>query len=246
MNAQNLTTADPMPRHGLLGCECCGLVSARASERSESNGSANDSANASADDADQSAQECPRCGYALHARKPQSLQRTWAFLAASALAYVPANLLPLMSTTSGFRRSTHTLLGGITELWMSDAWGLAIIVFIASIVVPLAKIGALALLAWSVRAAPRWRQLDRARLFRMIEAVGHWSMLDVYVVVLLGAMVRFGSVASVRPEAGLLAFAAVVVLTLMAAQSFDARLIWPDPESPEPRPTPPRTLAHAP
>ena len=244
MNAQNLTTADPMPRHGLLGCECCGLVSARASERSESN--------EAADDADESAQECPRCGYALHARKPQSLQRTWAFLAASALAYVPANLLPLMSTTSGFRRSTHTLLGGITELWMSDAWGLAIIVFIASIVVPLAKIGALALLAWSVRAAPRWRQLDRARLFRMIEAVGHWSMLDVYVVVLLGAMVRFGSVASVRPEAGLLAFAAVVVLTLMAAQSFDARLIWPDPESPEPRPTPhapttpPRTLPHAP
>ena len=244
MNAQNLITADPVHRHGLLGCECCGLVSARASKRSESN--------EAADDADESAQECPRCGYALHARKPQSLQRTWAFLAASALAYVPANLLPLMSTTSGFRRSTHTLLGGITELWMSDAWGLAIIVFIASIVVPLAKIGALALLAWSVKAAPRWRQLDRARLFRMIEAVGHWSMLDVYVVVLLGAMVRFGSVASVRPEAGLLAFAAVVVLTLMAAQSFDARLIWPDPESPEPRPTPhapttpPRTLPHAP
>ena len=236
MNAQNLTTADPMPRHGLLGCECCGLVSARASERSESN--------EAADDADESAQECPRCGYALHARKPQSLQRTWAFLAAAALAYVPANLLPLMSTTSGFRRSTHTLLGGITELWMSDAWGLAIIVFIASIVVPLAKIGALALLAWSVKAAPRWRQLDRARLFRMIEAVGHWSMLDVYVVVLLGAMVRFGSVASVRPEAGLLAFAAVVVLTLMAAQSFDARLIWPESESTESRPTPPRL--HAP
>ena len=240
MNAQNTITADAMRHYGLLGCQCCGLVSASASERSGSNGSANKAVNIAANVADESAQECLRCGYTLHARKPQSLQRTWAFLAASALAYVPANLLPLMSTTSGFRRSTHTLLGGITELWMSDAWGLAIVVFIASIVVPLAKIGALALLAWSVRAAPRWRQLDRARLFRMIEAVGHWSMLDVYVVVLLGAMVRFGSVASVRPEAGLLAFAAVVVLTLMAAQSFDARLIWPDPGS-EPipsRPTP--------
>ncbi len=197
----------PHTAHGLLGCECCGLVSAATDE-------------------------CPRCGYALHARKPQSLQRTWAYLIASALAYVPANLLPLMSTTGGFRRSTHTLLGGITELWISDAWGLAIIVFIASIAVPLLKIGALALLAWSVTRAPRWRQLERARLFRMIEAVGHWSMLDVYVVVLLAAMVRFGSVASVRPEPGLLAFAAVVVLTLLAAQSFDARLIWPDSEAP--------------
>jgi paraquat-inducible protein A len=89
------------------------------------------------------------------------------------------------------------------------------------------KIGTVALLAWSVRYAPLWRQKERARLFRSVEAVGHWSMLDVYVVVLLAAFVRFGSVASVRPEPGLLAFAAVVFLTMLAAQSFDARLIWP-------------------
>ena len=211
-------------RPRLLGCHCCGLVSAATAEASSPA-----SPGALAND-------CPRCGHALHARKPDSLQRTWAYLIASALAYVPANLLPMLSSSSGFRTSTHTLLGGIVELWQSDAWGLAIIVFIASIAVPLAKIGALALLAWSVQRAPRWRQLDRARLFRMIETVGHWSMLDVYVVVLLAAMVRFGSVASVRPEPGLLAFAAVVFLTMLAAQSFDPRLIWPDPEPPDQAP----------
>ena len=208
-------------RPALLGCGCCGLVSAvTATATSEAGGPC----------------ACPRCGHTLHARKPDSVQRTWAYLIASVVAYVPANLLPMLSSSSGFRSGSHTLLGGIVELWQSDAWGLAIIVFIASIAVPLAKIGALALLAWSVRHAPRWRQLDRARLFRMIESVGHWSMLDVYVVVLLGAMVQFGSVASVRPEAGLLAFAAVVVLTMLAAQSFDPRLIWPDPETPSKAP----------
>lgn len=203
-------------RPSLLGCDCCGLVSAVPATQA---GDARDTC------------ACPRCGHALHARKPDSLQRTWAYLIASVVAYVPANFLPMLSSSSGFQTGSHTLLGGIVELWQSDAWGLAIIVFIASIAVPLAKIGALALLAWSVRRAPRWRQLDRARLFRMIETVGHWSMLDVYVVVLLSAMVQFGSVASVRPEAGLLAFAAVVVLTMLAAQSFDSRLIWPDPET---------------
>jgi paraquat-inducible protein A len=198
----------------MLGCECCGLVSAV-------HGASDGHVNAS----------CSRCGEALHACKPHSLQRTWAYLIAASLAYVPANFLPLMSTSSGFRRSSHTLLGGIAELWKSDAWGLAMIVFIASIAVPILKIGTVALLAWSVRYAPRWRQKERARLFRSVEAVGHWSMLDVYVVVLLAAFVRFGSVASVKPEPGLLAFAAVVFLTMLAAQSFDARLIWPEKKS---------------
>lgn len=221
-------------RPALLGCDCCGLVSAVTVAPVVEAAHADDAGDER--DAGDNTCTCPRCGHALHARKPDSLQRTWAYLIASVVAYVPANLLPMLSSSSGFRSGSHTLLGGIVELWQSDAWGLAIIVFIASIAVPLAKIGALALLAWSVRHAPRWRQLDRARLFRMIETVGHWSMLDVYVVVLLAAMVRFGSVASVRPEPGLLAFAAVVVLTMLAAQSFDPRLIWPDPETPSKAP----------
>jgi paraquat-inducible protein A len=194
-----------------IGCECCGLVSALSAVH---------------DDAP--AQHCPRCGNTLHWRKPMSLQRTWAYLVASAVLYVPANALPIMSTTTAFRESSYTLLGGIAELWADQAWGLAVLVFVASIVVPMLKIGALALLAWSVRYAPLWRPQERARLFGVIEAVGHWSMLDVYVVVLLVAMVRFGDVADAHPEPGLLAFAAVVVLTMLAAHSFDPKLIWQD------------------
>ena len=193
-----------------LGCECCGLVSAL-----EGDGPV----------------PCPRCGHALRWRKPMSLQRTWGWLIAGAIAYVPANLLPIMRTTQAFRHTEHTLLGGIAELWHDGAWGLALIVFIASIAVPLLKIGALALLAWSVQHAPTWRRLERARIYGLVEAVGHWSMLDVYVVVLLAGMVRFAAVASAEAGPGLLAFAAVVVLTMLAAHSFDARLIWQEPAS---------------
>ncbi len=197
---------------GVLGCECCGLVSADAAPAHRA----------------AVRLRCPRCGYALHRRKPASVQRTWAWLAAALLLYVPANLLPIVTTAQVFQRESHTIAGGIAELWATEAWGLATIVFVASIVVPLLKIGVLALLAWSVRGAPRWRRLDRARLYRLVEAVGHWSMLDVYVVVLLAGMLRFGGFASVQPEPGLLAFAAVVVLTMLAARSFDPRLIWDD------------------
>lgn len=189
-----------------LGCECCGTVSPLR--------------------LDGQAQPCPRCRQTLHACKPLSLQRTWAYVIAAAVLYVPANVLPIMTTVQAFRSTPHTLLGGIAELWHDGAYGLAVIVFIASIAVPLLKIGALALLAWSVRHAPQWRQPERARLYGMVEAVGHWSMLDVYVVVLLAGMIRFGSVASAEAGPALASFAAVVVLTMLAAHSFDARLIW--------------------
>ncbi|MEP7056180.1 MAG: paraquat-inducible protein A [Caldimonas sp.] len=201
-----------MPR--LLGCESCGLVSLGV---------------AAADPPDGPVQHCPRCHHVLRHEKPYSVQRTWSCVLAAAVLYIPANALPVMSTTSAFETSSHTLLGGIHELWLDGSYGLALIVFIASIAVPVLKIAALGLLAWSVRKAPRWRRLERARLFRLIELVGHWSMLDVYVVVLLAACVRFGSLASAHPEPGLLAFAAVVVLTLLAAHSFDPRLIWREP-----------------
>lgn len=190
---------------GLRRCECCALVLERPALPT-----------------------CPRCGTALHARKPQSLQRTWAYLLAAVVLYIPANVLPVMATNSVLGRSSHTLVGGIHELWVGDARELAIIVFIASIAVPLLKIAALALLAWTAGRRSRWRQQDRARLYRMVETVGHWSMLDVFVVVMLVGMVRFGALAGVEPEAGLLAFGAVVVATMLAASSFDARLIWPE------------------
>lgn len=198
----------------VLGCASCGLVSRDVDTRDLAPGAV---------------LRCPRCREALHHEKPHSVQRTWAYVFAAAILYIPANALPVMSTTSSFQIEEHTLLGGIRELWIDGSWGLAAIVFIASIAVPVLKILSLAALAWSVRRSPHWRRPERARLFRLIELVGHWSMLDVYVVVLLGACVRFGSLASARPEPGLLAFAAVVVLTLLAAQSFDARLIWREP-----------------
>jgi paraquat-inducible protein A len=171
---------------------------------------------------------CPRCHHPLHARRPASLQRTWAWLAAAALLYIPANVLPIMSTGNLFGRTSFTIASGIAELWHDNAFALAAIVFVASLAVPLVKIGALALLAWTARREPDWRPRERARLYRIVETVGHWSMLDVYVVVLLAGMVRFGHFAQVEPEPGLLAFASVVVLTMLAARSFDPRLIWPE------------------
>ena len=193
---------------GLLGCECCGLVSQAAGHDVR----------------------CPRCGFALHARKPDALQRTTAYLLAAMVLYVPANALPIMSTASVvLGRESHTILGGIVELWHTGSWDLALIVFIASIAVPILKIAALALLAVTARRKSRWRQAERASLYRLIETVGHWSMLDVFVVVLLVGMVRFGAFATVEPAAGLLAFGCVVVLTMLASASFDPRLIWPEP-----------------
>ena len=198
----------------LLGCESCGLASLDVEAGGRSG---------------VLRLRCPRCGHVLHREKPLSLQRTWACLVAAAVLYVPANALPIMSTTTRFDTRQHTLLGGIHQLWVEGAWVLSAIVFIASIAVPVLKIAALGLLAWSVQKKPHWRRLERARLFRLIEQVGHWSMLDVYVVVVLSASVRFGPLASAHPEPGLLAFAAVVFLTLGAAHSFDPRLIWREP-----------------
>jgi paraquat-inducible protein A len=189
----------------VLGCRCCGLVSERPAAR------------------------CPRCDTPLHVLKPFSLQRSGAWLLAAAVLYVPSNVLPVMSTLSvlhgGERR--FTLFGGIAELWEQGSWELAVIVFVASIVIPMMKMVTLTLLIVTARRRSRWRQRERARLYRMIDTVGHWSMLDVFVVVMLAGMMEFGALGSVEAEPGLLAFGAVVVFTMFAAQSFDPRLIWP-------------------
>jgi paraquat-inducible protein A len=193
---------------GLCHCECCGLVLEPL--------------------AGDIRHRCPRCDFLVHTVKPRSVQRTVAFLLTAAALYVPANILPVMSTSSLLGDESHTLVGGILELWHSGSWELAAIVFIASIAVPILKVAALALLAWTAHRRSRWRQRARAALYRLVETVGHWSMLDVFVVVLLVGMVRFGVLASVEPEAGLLAFGGVVVATMLASAAFDPRLIWPD------------------
>lgn len=169
---------------------------------------------------------CPRCGARVHRRKPESLARTTAFLVAAVICYFPANLYPVMESTSLGRAQEDTIVSGVAYLWASGMWPLAAIVFIASVIVPIAKIVSLAGLVWSVRRRSRWRPRDRAATFRVVEQVGRWSMVDVYVVTILVALVHMGTLANVEVRFGAVFFAAVVVLTILAAESFDPRLIW--------------------
>jgi paraquat-inducible protein A len=140
--------------------------------------------------------------------------------------YIPANTLPIMYTSSLFGSSDDTIMSGVLFLWEDGSWYLAIIVFVASILVPLAKMIGLAVLLLSVQIGGRWRAGPRARMYRVIESIGRWSMLDIFVVALLVTVVQLTALASVRAGPAALAFGAVVVLTMAAAQSFDPRLIW--------------------
>jgi paraquat-inducible protein A len=174
--------------------------------------------------------QCPRCHARLHQRKPHSLAVTAALLSAAALLYVPANVLPVMDTRTLFDNESDTIMSGVLVLLHSGSWPIAVLVFIASIVVPLLKILALGVLLWTVwRGSPRGR-LQRSRLFRMVEFIGRWSMLDVYAISLLATLVQVRSFASVIVGWGAWAFGAVVVLTLLAARSFDERLLWDSPQ----------------
>jgi paraquat-inducible protein A len=169
---------------------------------------------------------CPRCGAALAFRKPQSLARTWAFLVAAIILYIPANVLPVMHTEWLTGAQDDTILSGVLYLLWSGSWPLALVVFIASISVPLLKILTLAGLAVSVHRRSSWQPRQRARAYRVVEFIGRWSMLDIFVVGILAALVQAKALAHIEPGPGALAFAAVVVLTMLAAMSFDPRLIW--------------------
>jgi paraquat-inducible protein A len=190
---------------GLLACGTCGLVSRAPAAP---------------------AAACPRCQTRLAFRKPASIAHCWAYLVAAMALYVPANTLPIMYTSSLFGSSEDTIVSGVLFLWESGSWYLALIVFVASIVVPLVKILALAALLVSVQLGWRARRAERARLYRLIESIGRWSMLDIFVVALLVALVQLTALAAVRAGPAAPAFGAVVVLTMAAAQSFDPRLIW--------------------
>jgi len=193
-------------RQGLIACHTCGLLS-RPPVRA-------------------GRVRCPRCDGPLHTRTPRSLSRSWAFLAAAIVLYVPANLLPIMHLTSFGQTQSDTILSGVVYLLLHDMWPLALIVFIASILVPVLKIVILAYLLISVQLGSAWRPLDRARLYRFTEFVGRWSMVDVFVVTVLVALIHLGQLASVSAGAGAIYFAAVVILTMLAAMTFDPRLIW--------------------
>jgi len=169
---------------------------------------------------------CPRCGEALHARKPQSLQRTWALVVAAVICYVPANVFYIMTITSMGKPEPSTILSGVIYLLHHGMWPLALIVFVASVFVPLLKLVILVFLLTSVHRRSRWRPVERTRLYRLTEAIGRWSMVDIYVVTILVALVKLGNLATIEAGAGAVFFGGVVVLTMLAAESFDPRLIW--------------------
>lgn len=169
---------------------------------------------------------CPRCGSVLHRRKRNSLDRTWALVIAAAILYIPANVYPVMTVVSFGRPFVSTILGGVQELISSGMWPLAALVFFASITVPMLKLIGLISLLLSIRYRSRWRPADRTRLYRIIDAVGRWSMVDIFVLAITASLVQMGSIATIVPGAGAIAFASVVVLTIFAAISFDPRLIW--------------------
>lgn len=208
MNPQGLAAASK----GLWNCNFCKQVSKSPSQGSTA--------------------RCPRCGARIRARKPHALARTWALLIAAALLYIPANVLPVMETNSLFGFQKDTILSGVVYLWTSGSWPLALLVFIASITVPLLKLLSLAFLLVSVRIRSTWRPDQRARLYRIVELVGRWSMLDIYVVTILVALVHLQGLATIVAGPGAAAFGAVVVLTMFAAMSFDPRLIWDRAEIP--------------
>ncbi|MEA3122326.1 MAG: paraquat-inducible protein [Paraburkholderia sp.] len=199
-------------RAGFIRCHACGNVDVREETPRALHG--------------QSGQRCSRCGATQHQRNPDSIVRTWALLIAAALLYIPANLLPILHTTSLFGDEDDTVMSGVVYFWTSGDWPLAVIVFVASILVPMLKLSVLSLLAFTAQRRSKWRPLERTKLFRIVERIGRWSMLDVFVITLTVGLVRFKSLAVITAGWGALAFAAVVVLTMIASMQFDPRLIW--------------------
>jgi paraquat-inducible protein A len=191
-------------RADAIGCDTCGLVSRVADAGTH----------------------CPRCGFRLRQRKPDSLRRTWALGFAAALLYVPANVYPVLTVVQLGAGQPSTILGGASELLDAGQWPLAALVFFASICVPMLKLVGLTILLASVHWRRRDRLRDRTVLYRIIESIGRWSMIDIFMESILVALVQFGALVTINPGIGAIAFAGVVILTMFAARSFDPRLMW--------------------
>jgi len=202
----------------VIGCHTCGLLRPR----------------------DAGLLHCPRCGSSLHHRKNNSIERTWALLLAAAVLFIPANVYPIMEVIQFGQGEPDTILSGVTKLIGAGMWGLGLLVFFVSIVVPLAKLVSLVWLLRSVERRSTWNPRDRTRLYRVTEMVGSWSMVDVFLVGLLTGLVSLDVLATIRPGIGATFFAGVVILTMFAAMSFDPRLIW-DHSQPDDGPEPGRT-----
>ena len=204
-----MAQADVTARHlGMVSCHSCHLLCELPPPQKYQHG------------------HCPRCGAILHSRKQNSLSRCWALVISACILLFPANLLPITFTSALGSTSADTIISGIIYFITSGVWPIALIIFVASVFVPLAKLSTLIMLLLSVQFRWRWRPRYRTYLYRLTEIVGRWSMVDVYVVTILVALVKLGAVASIDAGPGAAYFAAVVILTMFAAESFDPRLIW--------------------
>jgi len=212
------------PGEALTGCHVCGQVQAIAvpHDHSDTHGDGLDTDSPEAT----AAHRCIRCNAHVHFRKPDHLTRTWAFLLAAVVLYIPANVLPVMQIDSLLGDSAHTILGGVIELWQGGSWDLAAIVFVASVVVPMTKLLSLGVLAWKVQTRTGGNLRQRTRMYEIVELIGQWSMLDVFVVILLAALANFQGFMQISAGAGAAAFGMVVIVTMLAAMSFDPRRAW--------------------
>jgi paraquat-inducible protein A len=197
----------PTPGTVLLACEQCDQV-VRADERHLHG------------------LDCPRCAAPLHRRKPDSLSRSWALAVTAAILYIPANVLPVMTVISFGKGSPDTIVSGVIELLHAGMWPIALLVFFASITVPVLKLIGLVFLLVSVHRRSTARLRDRTVMYRIIEGVGRWSMVDVFMIGILSALVALGNLATIEPGPGAIAFCSVVVITILAAMAFDPRLMW--------------------
>ncbi|MDH3976913.1 MAG: paraquat-inducible protein A [Gammaproteobacteria bacterium] len=191
---------------GLVGCTVCGLLAPVAKSEGE--------------------QHCERCGEKLHTRHPDSIQRTWALLIAAIIFYIPANLMPITLTTALGNTQGDTIMEGVIYFMYHGEWPIGLVIFIASIFVPICKIAAMIYLLISVQRQSDQQRLNRAKIYRIVELVGRWSMIDIFVVTIMVALVQLGFLASVQAGSGAIFFCAVVIITMFAAESFDPRLIW--------------------
>jgi paraquat-inducible protein A len=191
---------------GLVLCRTCSLAVSRAAHVLD--------------------QRCPRCLSRIEHRTPLSTEMTLAWLIAGIVLYIPANLLPVMHTSGLLGEADSTILGGIIEFWRAGDWDIAALIFTASVAVPFTKFIAIGLLLLTVRKKSRWQQHQRTVLYRIVEFIGYWSMLDVIVVALTSALMQFQLLGTAEPRAGIAFFCGVVVVTMLSALSFDPRLIW--------------------
>ncbi|MFA5180972.1 MAG: paraquat-inducible protein A [Syntrophales bacterium] len=211
-----MTAREPMAmQSGLALCKHCGLLSKLMPAKETS--------------------YCPRCGHGLAFRRKNVIQRTWALIIAAAICYIPANVLPVMTSITLIGAEEDTIIDGVILLFMTGSWHLALIVLIASVMIPMAKLFALAYLLITVQRRSIKSNRERVKLYRLVEFIGRWSMLDVFVIAFVVALVQIKPLMAAEPRAGVVFFAAVVVLTIFAAQSFDPRLIWDSTDTMENR-----------